>query len=160
MNSLAAAERYYEAFGRLWERAAASASATRRRLISRSAKKALAVRSRPFRWRKRVAPEIAVEMVSLARRARAKVADRDRDLKLGEGGIREAEFFVQTLALVWRGLEPRVRAKGTIDALRRLRATGLVTDREGREIADAYLALRRAEHAVQTSTGLQTHSLP
>ena len=67
---------------------------------------------------------------------------------------------MQTLALIWGGREPRVRAKGTLDALRRLRATGLVTNREGREIADAYLALRRAEHAVQTSTGLQTHSLP
>src|SRR5262249_21316598 len=83
-----------------------------------------------------------------------------RDLKLAPGGIREAEFFVQTLELVWGGREPRVRARGTIEGLKRLRAMGYVSDREVREIGAAYLALRRAEHAVQVATGVQTHVLP
>lgn len=159
VNSLAAAERYYEAFGRLWERAAL----LRARPVAGDrgfGDEVLAVLS-PFVWRRRVDPSIAVEMAKLAERARAELAaDPARDLKLGPGGIREAEFFVQSLALIWGGREPRVRAKGTLDGVRRLRAAGFVTDREGRQIAHGYLALRRAEHAVQVATGLQTHAIP
>lgn len=159
VNSLAAAERYYEAFGRLWERAAllrARPVAGARAL----GEEALAALS-PFVFRRRVDPKIAVEMVALVERARATLRHaKERDLKLGQGGIREAEFFVQTLVLIWGGQEPRARAKGTLDAVRRLRALGLVTHREARDIIDGYLLLRRAEHLVQTRTGLQTHLLP
>ncbi|UQA55213.1 bifunctional [glutamate--ammonia ligase]-adenylyl-L-tyrosine phosphorylase/[glutamate--ammonia-ligase] adenylyltransferase [Polyangium aurulentum] len=159
VNSVAAAERYYESFGRTWERAAllrARPVAGDRALGD----EVLAILD-PFVWRRRVDPSIAVEMLKLVQRSRVELSgDAARDLKLGEGGIREAEFFVQTLLLVWGGREARLRAKGTLDALRRLRAAGLVTDREAREIAEAYLALRRAEHAVQVSTGQQTHLWP
>ncbi|MBK8253942.1 MAG: bifunctional [glutamate--ammonia ligase]-adenylyl-L-tyrosine phosphorylase/[glutamate--ammonia-ligase] adenylyltransferase [Polyangiaceae bacterium] len=159
VNSLAAAERYYESFGRLWERAAL----LRARPVAGSrafGEEALAALT-PFVFRRRVDPKVAVEMVGLVERSRATLKhDPARDLKLGPGGIREAEFFVQTLMLVWGGQEPRARAKGTLDAVRRLRALGLVTHREAREIIDGYLLLRRAEHLVQTRTGLQTHVLP
>ena len=67
---------------------------------------------------------------------------------------------MQSLQLIWGGKELRVRATGTLDALRRLRGRGLVTDREGREVADAYVLFRRLEHHIQWATGLQTHSLP
>ena len=81
-------------------------------------------------------------------------------MKLRPGGIREAEFFAQTLQLVWGGKAKALRVRGTLEALRRLRAQGFVSDREFRELSDAYLALRRAEHVVQTATGIQTHALP
>ena len=97
----------------------------------------------------------------MVQRARAELSSHpDRDLKHGEGCIREAEFFVQSLQLIWGGHEPSVRTPGTLDALARLHSAGLVSDRETREIADAYLLLRRAEHHVQWWTGLQTHELP
>ena len=86
--------------------------------------------------------------------------DGERDLKLGRGGIREAEFFVQALQLIWGGREPSLRVAGTLSALDRLESKGLVTDREAQDIADAYVLLRRAEHAVQWRTGVQTHSIP
>jgi glutamate-ammonia-ligase adenylyltransferase len=159
VNSLAAAERYYESYGRLWERAAL----LRARPIAGDlgfgddALRALA----PFVWRRRVDPRVAVEMVDLVRRARAELSrGSERDVKHAWGGIREAEFFIQSLQLIWGGREARVRAPSTMIALRRLRATGYVTDREGRDIAEGYLALRRAEHGVQVATGLQTHVLP
>ena len=94
---------------------------------------------------------------SSSARAPSSRSDPERDLKLGRGGIREAEFFVQSLQLIWGGKEPRVRATGTLDALRRLRGRGLVTDREGREVAEAYVLFRRLEHRIQWATGLQTH---
>jgi len=159
VNSLAAAERYYETWGRTWERAAL----VRARPVAGDLKlgqEALSALG-PFVWRREVNPAVADEMIALVVRARAETPiDPQRDLKLGVGGIREVEFFVQSLQLIWGGREPSVRATNTLDAVRRLRARGLVTDREGRETADAYLALRRLEHRVQFAIGWQTHALP
>jgi glutamate-ammonia-ligase adenylyltransferase len=159
VNALAAAERYYETWGRTWERAAL----LRARAVAgdlafgQLVLDALA----PFVWRKVVDPRIAREMTELVVRGRAELSsDPERDLKLGPGGIREAEFFVQSLQLIWGGREPSLRLSNTLDSLRRLRSRGLVTDRESRELEGAYLTLRRLEHRVQFATGLQTHILP
>src|SRR5690606_10693468 len=48
----------------------------------------------------------------------------------------------------------------TLRAAQRLLVAGLVTEREAEELTQAYLALRRTEHAIQWSSGVQTHSLP
>jgi glutamate-ammonia-ligase adenylyltransferase len=157
-NSLPAAERYYETFGRLWERVAL----LRARPVAGDIELGRAVLEEltPFVFARHVDPLVATEIIKLAERARAELSDNPAlDLKLGPGGIRDAELFVQSLQLIWGGKEPRVRAKGTLDALRRLRGRGLVTDREGRDVADAYLLFRRLEHRIQWATGLQTHSL-
>jgi glutamate-ammonia-ligase adenylyltransferase len=159
VNALASAERYYETWGRTWERAAlirarpvAGDLAFGKRLLD-----ALA----PFVWRRAIEPRVADGMIALAERARVELAaDPERDLKLGAGGIREAEFFVQALQLIWGGRDPRLRSPSMLSALRSLRTRGLVTDREGREVEAAYLVLRRLEHRVQFATGLQTHALP
>ncbi len=159
--SLAAAERYYETWGRTWERAAL--------LRARPIAGDLAFGARlmdalaPFVWRRSVDPRVVGEMASMLGQARAEAGGRATaaaDLKIGKGGIREVEFFAQGLQLVWGGVEPGVRVTNTIDALRRLRGRGLVSEREERELSDAYLFLRRLEHRVQFATGLQTHALP
>ena len=41
------------------------------------------------------------------------------DVKLGRGGIREIEFFVQTQQLIFGGLRPRLRGARTLDMLPR-----------------------------------------
>jgi glutamate-ammonia-ligase adenylyltransferase len=159
VNALAAAERYYETWGRTWERAAlvrarpvAGDPAFGERLLA-----ALA----PFVWRRAVNPRIADEMGAMLGRSRAEAGlGADDDLKIGHGGIREVEFFTQSLQLVWGGQEPRVRGANTVEALRRLRARGFVTEREERELSDAYFFLRRLEHRVQFATGQQTHRMP
>jgi [glutamine synthetase] adenylyltransferase / [glutamine synthetase]-adenylyl-L-tyrosine phosphorylase len=159
VNALGAAERYYETWGRTWERAALLRARPIAGDVGFGARvlEALA----PFVWRRAVDPRLADEMFALLMRGRAEVgADVVDDLKLGPGGIREVEFFAQSLQLVWGGAEPRVRATNTIEALRRLRARGYVTEGEERDLSDAYLWLRRAEHRVQFATGLQTHSVP
>jgi glutamate-ammonia-ligase adenylyltransferase len=158
-NSFPAAESYYETFGRLWERAAL----LRARPVAGDLELGRAVLEEltPFVYARNVDPSLASEIIKLAERARAELSDDPAlDLKLGPGGIRDAELFVQSLQLIWGGKETRVRATGTLDALRRLRGRGLVTDREGREVADAYVLFRRLEHRIQWATGLQTHSLP
>jgi glutamate-ammonia-ligase adenylyltransferase len=159
VNALAAAERYYETWGRTWERAAL----VRARTVAgdiRFGNRLLDALS-PFVWRRAVDPTLVDDLATMLARARSEAGPpATRDLKIGPGGIREVEFFTQGLQLVWGGREPRVRATNTIEALRRLRSRGFVSEREERELADAYLFLRRLEHRVQFATGQQTHSLP
>ena len=160
VNSVAAAERYYETWGRLWERAAllrarpCAGDLELGKLLSREL-------LTPFVYRNTVDPTIAEALTELVLRSRSELSpDPVRDLKLGPGGIREAEFFVQSLQLVWGGREQSLRVQGTLPALSRLRSQGLVSDREARGIAESYLFLRRVEHRVQWASGIQTHLLP
>lgn len=160
VNSVVAAERYYETWGRLWERAAllrarpCAGDLELGRLLSREL-------VTPFVYRNRVDPTIAEALSELVVRSRNELSpDPERDLKLGRGGIREAEFFVQSLQLVWGGREQALRVQGTLPALARLRSQGLVSDREARGIAESYVLLRRVEHRVQWASGIQTHLLP
>jgi glutamate-ammonia-ligase adenylyltransferase len=159
VNALAAAERYYETWGRTWERAALVRARPVAGDLSFGARLLDALS--PFVWRRTVDPSIADGMASLLSRARAEAGEASReDLKIGSGGIREVEFFAQSLQLVWGGREPRVRCSNTLEALRRLRACGFVNQREENELTESYLFLRRLEHRVQFATGLQTHALP
>lgn len=160
VNSMAAAERYYETWGRLWERAAM----LRARTVAGSAALGATLERElivPFVYRRDAEPVIATALAELLERSRAELCrSPERDLKLGPGGIREAEFFVQALQLFWGGREPSVRVQGLVPALERLEGRGLVSDREARQLASAYLLLRRVEHHVQWMTGVQTHLLP
>lgn len=160
VNSVAATERYYETWGRLWERAAL----LRARAAAGAAELGQVVLREvvtPFVYRHAADPGIALALSDLVERSRAELSpDPARDLKLGPGGIREAEFFVQSLQLFWGGREPTLRVSGTLTALSRLRSRGLVSDREARRLGESYLCLRRLEHRVQWSYGVQTHLIP
>jgi glutamate-ammonia-ligase adenylyltransferase len=159
VNALAATERYYETWGRTWERAALVRARPVAGDLDFGAR--LLDSLTPFVWRKAVDPRVVDDIAAMLARARAEAgAQSDEDLKIGSGGIREVEFFAQALQLVWGGREPRVRSTNTIEALRRLRAGGFVTEREERDLSDAYLFLRRLEHRVQFATGQQTHTPP
>lgn len=82
------------------------------------------------------------------------------DVKVGQGGIREIEFFVQALQLVHSGLRPPLRVRNTLEALDRLLYAGLVSAAEHRRLADAYDLFRRLEHLVQMEANRQSHRLP
>lgn len=157
-NSLASAERYYETFGRAWERAAL----LRARPVAGDLAlgRELLTALMPFVYRRRVDPGLAREMHDMVERARRELKADERDVKLGRGGIREAEFFVQTLCLIWGGLNPQLRVPGTMQALGRLEGAALVSAREARALAESWALLRRVEHRVHAWTGYQTHRVP
>jgi glutamate-ammonia-ligase adenylyltransferase len=159
VNSLSSAERYYESWGRTWERAAL----IRARPIAGDLDfgDSLLRALEPFIYRRTVNPSIASEMASMLERSRRELdVDASRDVKLGAGGIREAEFFLQSLQLIWGGVHPQVRTAGTIDALTALRACGLISDRESERFTQAWTFLRRLEHAIHLRRGYQTHLMP
>ena len=82
------------------------------------------------------------------------------NVKLGAGGIREIEFLVQTLQLVWGGRDPGLRTRGTLDALRLLVRAGHIPRRAADELDAAYRFLRQVEHRLQMVADRQTHTLP
>ncbi|MHB8382515.1 MAG: bifunctional [glutamate--ammonia ligase]-adenylyl-L-tyrosine phosphorylase/[glutamate--ammonia-ligase] adenylyltransferase [Candidatus Binataceae bacterium] len=84
----------------------------------------------------------------------------ERNVKLGRGGIRELEFVVQSLTLIYGGRDPRIRTARTTVALERLAAFGYLPAQRARRLSDAYLFLRDVEHKLQIVAGRQTHTLP
>lgn len=164
-NSLASAERYYETWGRTWERAAW----IRSRPVAGDPKLGAAVLEmmRPFVWRRSFDLKAIEEIIGMkekideARRLAALSAlGGGLDLKLGDGGIREVEFFVQAQQLLHGGRDPMLRAPNTLEALAALEAKGHVSARTRQSLTNAYLLFRRVEHRVQIVDDQQTHHLP
>lgn len=156
-NSLGAAERYYETFGRPWERQAwVKARPVAGDLdLGGAALDLLA----PFVWPRTTGGGVIRAVHELMARMRQERAT-EHDVKLGPGGIREVEFFTQALQLVHGGRNPALRVRSTLLALERLRTSGIISEREHQTLSDAYAFLRRVEHRLQLADGRQTHALP
>ena len=82
------------------------------------------------------------------------------DVKLGRGGIREIEFFVQTQQLVFGGRRPSLRGRQTLPMLTELRREKWIGADAERELSDAYVFLRNVEHRLQMIADEQTQRLP
>ena len=82
------------------------------------------------------------------------------NIKLGRGGIREIEFFVQTQQLIAGGRQPDLRIPQTLERWQaRRRAAGSSREVRGRS-DEAYVFLRRIEHRLQMVADEQTQTLP
>lgn len=86
--------------------------------------------------------------------------DAERELKLGEGGLRDVEFAVQLLQLVHGRADDRLRAPSTLDGLQALIDHGYVGRADGAAFAEAYRFLRVLEHRIQLYRLQRTHLLP
>lgn len=88
--------------------------------------------------------------------------DRRRadDLKLGAGGIRDAEFCVQVQQLVRGGQQPELRQPGFLAALGALGDAGVFDPEAARELGAAYRFLRDSEHSIQAEADRQSQRLP
>jgi [glutamine synthetase] adenylyltransferase / [glutamine synthetase]-adenylyl-L-tyrosine phosphorylase len=163
-NALAAAERYYETFGRTWERQAwlRARSAAGDRALGDELLAALD----PFIYPRSVEPRMVEEVRGLRALFRdpadaaGTLGDTGFDVKLGSGGIRDVEMVVQALQLLHAGKRADLRERNTPRALPRLVVAGLLGDREAQTLLDAYRFWRRLEHRVQVATGAQRHRLP
>jgi glutamate-ammonia-ligase adenylyltransferase len=162
-NSTEAALNYYESRGQNWERAAlikarpcAGDVAAGERLIRELA---------PFVWRKyldyaAVADIHAMKQEIHAYRGHGEIAVEGHNIKLGRGGIREIEFFVQTQQLIAGGRHSQLRGRGTVATLAELAAGGWIDAAARDELTSAYDFLRRVEHRLQMIADEQTHTLP
>ena len=160
---VAAALDYYETAGQNWERAAFIKARACAGDLPRA--EAFLRDLTPFIWRRSLDFAAIADIQSIKRQIHIhKVDDRltasGSDLKLGRGGIREVEFFVQTQQLILGGRHPGLRSRSTLDALRVLTKAGHVSSVAARDLEQGYRALRAWEHLVQMVSDEQTHRLP
>ena len=168
--SLHAALVYYETMGQNWERAAMIKARPIAGDIPLGHRFLEAIR--PFVWRRGLDFAAVADIHAMKRRIdeagkTALVRKEDplaqiagHDVKLGRGGIREIEFLVQTLQMIWGGRDPTLRIKPTLLALARLSETGHLAQSARRQLAEAYRFLRRVEHRIQMVNDRQIHRLP
>ncbi|MFE9834419.1 bifunctional [glutamine synthetase] adenylyltransferase/[glutamine synthetase]-adenylyl-L-tyrosine phosphorylase [Streptomyces sp. NPDC005551] len=88
------------------------------------------------------------------------VAEVDRELKLGPGGLRDVEFAVQLLQLVHGRADTSLRSGTTLDALKALAAGGYVGRADAVQLDAAYRFLRTMEHRIQLYRLRRTHLVP
>jgi len=106
---------------------------------------------------------IVEEVRSVKERIDAKMAERgheQRNVKLGGGGIREIEFFVQTIQVLAGRRLPGILDRGTVGSLARFHNAGILSAKQQRGLTRAYQFLRDVEHKLQMVHDLQTHALP
>ena len=116
----------------------------------------------PMVWAAAERDDFVHDVQAMRRRVEENVPEnlRDRELKLGRGGLRDVEFAVQLLQMVHGRTDPDLRVTATIDALRALRAGGYIAREDGAELLSAYEFLRLLEHRLQLQRYKRTHLLP
>jgi len=82
------------------------------------------------------------------------------NIKLGQGGIREAEFVVQSLQLINGGREPSLKVQSLQLALSELVNLQILPDESATSLQQSYLWLRKIEHCLQQFADKQTQVLP
>ena len=154
-------EIYYESWGQTWERAAfikarpvAGDEHTGREFMERIT---------PFVYRKYLDYGAIAEIREMKQKINREVQQKGktyRDVKLGYGGIREIEFVIQALQLMYGGRDKALREKNALKALHTLSQKGLITYQEQADLSKAYVFLRTVEHRIQILDDLQTQTLP
>ncbi len=86
--------------------------------------------------------------------------ERDVQLKLGRGGLRDIEFTIQLLQLVHGQTDEGVRQTGTLPALAALAERGYIGRDEAARFGEDYRFLRLLEHRIQLSRLQRTHLMP
>jgi glutamate-ammonia-ligase adenylyltransferase len=86
--------------------------------------------------------------------------DLDDDIKLGDGGIREIEFIVQSFQLIRGGQDRRLQDSALRRVLPLLAGAKLLPGSVVAELDAAYVFLRRLENRLQMSFDQQVHRLP
>jgi glutamate-ammonia-ligase adenylyltransferase len=161
--SIPAALNYYESVGRNWERAAM----IKARVCAGDLPvgEALLNELGPFIWRKyldfvAITDVQAMKQQIHAYKGHGEIAIEGHNLKLGRGGIREIEFFVQTQQLIAGGRQPQLRGRDTLAMLAVLAEGGWISAEARDDMAAAYDFLRQAEHRLQMIADEQTQTLP
>jgi glutamate-ammonia-ligase adenylyltransferase len=160
-NSLRSAEIYYESWGQAWERLALLKARPVAGSLSLGAQFMKIVE--PFVYRKYLDFTAIEEVKELKWRIEQSLPARrgeEVNVKLGWGGIREIEFFVQSLQVVYGGKFPQIREKNTLRGLDELAGHGLITKEDCHSLKQAYIFLRKVEHRIQLLDERQWHTLP
>uniref|UniRef100_UPI0010A040BF bifunctional [glutamate--ammonia ligase]-adenylyl-L-tyrosine phosphorylase/[glutamate--ammonia-ligase] adenylyltransferase n=1 Tax=Ningiella ruwaisensis TaxID=2364274 RepID=UPI0010A040BF len=159
----AAFESYYQEQGRAWERYAMQ----KMRIINADPEnnaqaKALRDIIHPFTYRRYLDFTTIDAIREMKRLIENEVKRRqlNDNIKLGKGGIREVEFFVQALQLIHAGRTVECQTSSTLKGLLALKEQEFVPNATYSQMREDYLYLRRIEHFLQMFNDEQTQTLP
>ncbi|WP_105102168.1 bifunctional [glutamate--ammonia ligase]-adenylyl-L-tyrosine phosphorylase/[glutamate--ammonia-ligase] adenylyltransferase [Microbulbifer pacificus] len=164
VSHFAALEDYYQTQGREWERYAMIKARPVAWVGAGAAEAAeeLMELLRPFTYRRYIdfsVIDALREMKTLIQR-QVRARGMTDNIKLGRGGIREVEFIAQAFQLIRGGREPDLRVRNILKVLPLLEAGGHLPEGAAAQLREAYLLLRRVEHALQAERDQQTQTLP
>ncbi len=116
----------------------------------------------PLVWRAGGQPNFMAETQAMRQRVVSLIPtrDRDREIKLGPGGLRDVEFSVQVLQLVHGRIDDRLRHPGTLAALASLVEHGYIGRGDGASLDESYRFMRVLEHREQLFRLRRTHLMP
>jgi len=161
VRSLESYENYYAGFGETWERLALI------KARHAAGDKELGVNFTkmidPFIYQKHTGFGAIEDLHKMKYRIDQQIAKKGttfRNVKLGYGGIREIEFSVQLLQLLFGGEKPSLKGLGTLPSLKALNKLKFITDDEESFLAESYTFLRNVEHKLQIMHEQQLHTLP
>ena len=132
-------------------------------------------RIRPFIWRQNLDYTAIDEMAHLKKRINLehpalRLERKQREpisaeaagfnVKLGSGGIREIEFIVNGLQLVWGGKQVNLRVTNTFEAIQQLVDAKHMKPDEADKLSQAYCYLRDLENQIQMMDNGHTHIVP
>jgi [glutamine synthetase] adenylyltransferase / [glutamine synthetase]-adenylyl-L-tyrosine phosphorylase len=167
--NFASVEEYYQDQGRDWERYAMVKARiiTSEGLSSVEAEgsdsgQALLSILRPFTYRQYVDYTAFESLRTMKAMINTEVRRRglQTNVKLGSGGIREIEFVVQAFQLIRGGQEQELQTRELLIVLSILEGEGYLPGQACKELRQAYLFLRDAEHVIQALNDEQTQLLP
>jgi len=155
-----ALEHYYQLHGREWEQYAM----VKARVISGSkrSRRHLAALLKPFVYRKyhdyRVFDGLATLKGKIDNQARSR--GMRVNIKVGPGGIREIEFFVQAFQILKGGRNHQLQKTEILQCFEALLQHDVVDAETIKQMRDAYCFLRLLENRIQMFEDQQTHDLP
>jgi glutamate-ammonia-ligase adenylyltransferase len=160
VSNAAALEDYLQIHGRDWER---YAWVKARAMTNAPAYQQLFTDLiRPFVYRRYLDFGVFESLREMKAMIEREVQRRDLedDIKLGDGGIREIEFIVQSFQLIRGGQERRLQGTSLRHALSLLAGSKLLPASAVTELDAAYVFLRRLENRLQMWANQQRHRLP
>ncbi|WP_454166377.1 bifunctional [glutamine synthetase] adenylyltransferase/[glutamine synthetase]-adenylyl-L-tyrosine phosphorylase [Gordonia iterans] len=116
----------------------------------------------PLVWTACEREDFVTDVQAMRRRVESLVPDdhKDRNVKLGQGGLRDVEFAVQLMQMVHGRIDESLRVPSTLAAIDALTRGGYVGRTDGANFQASYEFLRGLEHRLQLQRLSRTHLLP
>ena len=116
----------------------------------------------PFIWKASRRDHFVSDCQHMRQRVESLIpaSQRDLDMKLGRGGLRDVEFTVQMLQLVHGSEDSSLHVRDTLSALQALAVGGYVSRSQAATLAEHYRFERVLEHRQQMWNMHRTHLFP
>lgn len=161
VNSFSALETYYQTFGEEWERQAFIKANLffEEQKVGRNFLKLI----QPFIYRKYFDLKTIENIWNIKKRIiqeDQKKTQNGFNIKLGHGGIRDIEFLIQGLQLLYGGKNPQLQNQNTLVTIEKLAKSKLIDKSQKQLLMSGYLFFRRIETALQMEEERQIQIVP